>query len=147
MTVATELVTIRIPVQAANRLRRVAAIAHRPIDEVVTETLQATLPPLLDDLPAAVQPLLAQLENWSNEALRMQLHAMVDEAALDRYDELVAQQAAGTLPTAESQELTALRQQSDLLMFRKAYAASLLKWRGERIPTLTELEAATKLLS
>ncbi len=142
MTVATELVTIRIPVQAANRLRRVAAIAHRPIDEVVTETLQATLPPLLDDLPPAVQPLLAQLENWSNEALRAQLYATVAEAALDRYDELVAQQAAGTLPVAESQELTALRQQSDLLMFRKAYAALLLKWRGERIPTLTELEAA-----
>jgi hypothetical protein len=48
-------------------LRRVAAIAHRPIDEVVTETLQATLSPLLDDLPAAVQPLLAQLETWSND--------------------------------------------------------------------------------
>jgi hypothetical protein len=25
-------------------------------------------------------------------------------------------------------------------MFRKAYAAVLLKWRGERIPTLAELE-------
>ena len=147
MTVATELVTIRIPVQAANRLRRVAAIAHRPIDEVVTETLQATLPPLLDDLPPAMQPLLAQLENWSNEALRTQLYVTVDEMALDRDDELVAQQAAGTLPIAESQELTALRQQSDLLMFRKVYAALLLKWRGERIPTVTELEAATKLLS
>jgi hypothetical protein len=26
-------------------------------------------------------------------------------------------------------------------MYRKAYAALLLRWRGERIPSLTELEA------
>ena len=56
MTVATEMVTIRLPVHALNRLRRVAEIAHRPIDEVVAETLQSTLPPLLDDLPTAFQP-------------------------------------------------------------------------------------------
>lgn len=121
--------------------------AHRPIDEIVTETLQATLPPLLDALPPAVQPLLTQLENWSNEALRAQLYATIDEAVLDRYDELSAQQAAGALSAAEHQELTVLRQHSDLLMFRKAYAVLRLKWRGERIPTLTELEAATKILS
>jgi hypothetical protein len=29
--------------------------------------------------------------------------------------------------------------EADRLMFRKAYAAVLLKWRGERIPTLAEL--------
>lgn len=142
MTVATELVTIRLPVQAANRLRRVAALAHRPIDEVVAETLQSTLPPLLDELPAAFQPLLAQLESWSSDALRRQMYATIDDALLDRYDELLAQHAIGNLSAAESQELAALRQQSDLLMFQKAYAALLLKWRGERVPTLTELEAS-----
>ena len=45
MTMATETLTIRLPVQAANRLRRIAEIAQRPIDEVVAETLQSTLPP------------------------------------------------------------------------------------------------------
>lgn len=63
MTIATEVVTIRFAVQAAKRLRWVAALAHRPIDEVVAETLQSTLPPLLDELPAAFQPLLAHLES------------------------------------------------------------------------------------
>lgn len=141
MSVATELVTIRLPVQAADRLRRVAAIAHRPIDEVVADTLQSTLPPLLDELPAAVQPLLAQLESWSNDALRRQLYVMVDEERLDRYDHLLAQKASDALTEVERQELEQLRQQTDLLMFQKAYAALLLKWRGERVPTVTELEA------
>lgn len=141
MTVATEVLTVRLPVQAVNRLRRVAALAHRPIDEVVAETLQSTLPPLLDELPTTLQPLLAQLESWSSEALRRQMYATVDDNTLDRYDELLAQNANGDLSPEESQELDALRRQNDLVMYQKAYAALLLKWRGEHIPTLTELEA------
>lgn len=141
MTVATEMLTIRLPVQAANRLRRVAEIAHRPIDEVVAESLQSVLPPLLDDLPAAFQPLLAQMEAWPTDALRQQLFLRVAEEILDRYDDLLAQNAAGGLTEYERQELDDLRRQNDLIMFRKAYAALLLKWRGERIPTLAELEA------
>lgn len=102
MSVATELLTVRLPVQAVNRLRRVAALAHRPIDEVVAETLQSTLPPLLDELPTTLQPLLAQLESWSSEALRCQMYATVDDDTLDRYDELLAQNANGDLSPEES---------------------------------------------
>lgn len=119
MSVATEGLTVRLPVQA-----------------------ESTLPPLLDELPTAFQPLRAQLENWSSEALRRQMYATVDEHILDRYDELLAQNVAGDLSTTEDQELAALRRQNDLLMYQKAYAALLLKWRGERVPTLTELEAS-----
>lgn len=61
MAVTTETLMIRLPIHAANRLRRVAEIAHRPIDQVIAETLQSTLPPLLDDLPAELQADLAQL--------------------------------------------------------------------------------------
>ena len=140
MTVATKVLTVRLPVQAVNRLRRVAALAHRPIDEVVAESLQSTLPPLLDELPAAFQPLLAQLENWSSEALRRQMYATVDDDTLDRYDELLAQNVADSLSAEERQELDTLRRQNELLMYQKAYAALLLKWRDEYVPTLSELE-------
>ena len=112
---------------------------------VATEMLKRCnppLPPLLDDLPAAFQPLLAQMEAWPNDALRQQLFLRVAEETLDRYDDLLAQNADGKVTADERQELDDLRRQSDLVMFRKAYAALLLKWRGERIPTLTELEAA-----
>jgi hypothetical protein len=69
------------------------------------------------------------------------MYATVDDGTLDRYDELLAQNATGDLSPEESQELDALRQQNDLVMYQKAYAALLLKWRDERIPTLTELQA------
>lgn len=142
MAVAMEMLTVRLPVHAVNRLRRVAEIAHRPVDEVVAETLQSTLPPLLEELPSALQPLLGQMESWSTEALRKQLYARVDEQTLDRYDALLAQNSTGELTPDKRQEMDDLRHQNDLIMFRKAYAALLLKWRGERIPTLNELEAA-----
>jgi len=40
----TETLTIHLPVSAARRLHRVAEIARRPVDEVLAETLYATLP-------------------------------------------------------------------------------------------------------
>ncbi len=140
MTVVTETLTIRLPVQAANRLRRIAEIAHRPIDDVVAETLQSTLPPLLDDLPAAFQADLTTLETWSNEALRQQMVAKLDNNSLTRYDSLLAKNSAGTINEFERQAMDVLRAQADLIIYRKAYAALLLKWRGERVPTVAELE-------
>jgi len=142
MTTATETLTIQIPVQAADRLRRVAEIAQRPIDEVVADTLKSTLPPLLDDLPPAFQADLAQLETWSNEALRQQVFAKLDPKKLKRYDRLLEKNQTGLLTATEERELNNLRTNADQLMFRKAYAALLLKWRGELFPTLADLEAA-----
>jgi len=54
---------------------------------------------------------------------------------------LLSQHATKTLDTAGEKELAHLRTEADQLMFRKAYAALLLKWRGERIPSLAELDS------
>ena len=81
----TETLTIHLPVSAARRLRRVAEIARRPVDEVLAETLYAILPPLLEDVPAAFQADLARLETLPSErstnrcglaCVRKTLHAM-----------------------------------------------------------------------
>jgi hypothetical protein len=140
MTVATEMFTIRLPIAAAHRLRRVAEISRRPVDEVVADTLRASLPPLLEDVPPIFRDDLASLESLPTPVLRQQLHATVDHRKLARYDDLLDANAADTLDVAGRQELAALRAEADRVMFRKAYAALLLKWRGERIPTLAELE-------
>ena len=110
----TETLTIHLPASAARRLRRVAEIARRPVDEVLAETLYAILLPLLEDVPATFQADLAHLET------------------------LQAIRAERRLTEAEQQEWESLRLEADGLMFRKAYAAVLLKWRGERLPTLAE---------
>lgn len=140
MTAVTEPITVRLPASALRRLRRVAEIAQRPVDDVLAQTLQSTLPPLLEDMPAAMQQELGTLEKLSSTALRQQMSDEFSPDALQRYDELLAASTAGILDDVGRQELIRLRGEADRLMYRKAYAALLLKWRGERIPTLAELE-------
>jgi hypothetical protein len=59
-----------------------------------------------------------------------------------RYEALKATRAERCLTDTEQQEWETLRIEADRLMFRKAYAALLLKWRGEHVPTLAELETS-----
>ena len=52
---------------------------------------------------------------------------------------LLEKKSTGALGAKKQERLTILRRQADELMFQKAYAALLLKWRGERVPSLNEL--------
>jgi hypothetical protein len=45
----------------------------------------------------------------------------------------------GELTPAQRQELSELRINADKLMLQKAYAWSVLRWRGHRIPSVDEL--------
>ena len=49
----------------------------------------------------------------------------------------------GILTNAEQEQLTSLQRAADRVMLRKARAAVLLRFRGERLPTLTELHQLT----
>jgi len=127
MTTSTEILTIQLPASAARRLCRVAEISRRPLDEVIAQTLQSSLPPLLEDMPLAFQEDLRTLEPLPTLARWQQTRAAVAPAHLAHYDSLLAANAAGTLDKAGQEELSRLRMEADRLMFRKAYAAVLLK--------------------
>ncbi|MCE7937909.1 hypothetical protein DCC79_06805 [bacterium] len=60
---------------------------------------------------------------------------------MERYDALLEANTAGTLDDAGRDGLRELRLKADRLMFEKAYAALLLKWRGQHVPSLADLEA------
>ncbi len=141
MTVLADPITIRLPANALRRLRRVAGIARRPLDDVIAQTLQSTLPPLPEEMPIAVQQELAEMESLSTASLQQQIRSQYNPANLQRYDELLVANASNVLGESERQELARLRAEADKLMFRKAYAALLLKWRGERVQAFTELAA------
>ena len=141
MTATAETLTIRLPAAAMERLRRVSQIARRPIDTLVADTLQASLPPLLESVPTAFHSQLAELEALSSAELRQHLLAHLDVESVDRYDLLLERNAAGTLDTRAGNELDALRKAADLLMYRKVYAALILKWRGEYSPSPAELQS------
>jgi hypothetical protein len=81
-------------------------------------------------VPERLQPELHALEALDDDALRSELDAELAPAAVARYDALLEASAASTLDDAARRELTELRDEADRLMFRRAYAALLLKWRG-----------------
>ncbi len=135
MTATAETLTVHLPAAAMERLRRVSQIARRPIDTLVADTLQASLPPLLESVPTAFHSQLAELETLSSTELREHLFAQLDVESVDRYDLLLERNAADTLDTRAGGELDELRKAADLLTYRKAYAALILKWRGEYIPS------------
>ena len=141
MTSSTETLTVQLPAAAAHRLRRVAALTGRPVDAVIADTLNATLPPLLEDVPLAFHADLAHLETLSNDALHAQMRALLPAASVTRADALQSLRVQRPWTAAERQEWDTLQLEADRLMFRKAYAAVLLKWRGERILSVAELPA------
>ncbi|NJM49151.1 MAG: hypothetical protein HC860_25745 [Alkalinema sp. RU_4_3] len=54
----------------------------------------------------------------------------------ERHVELLRKNEADELSGGEREDLVGLREAADQLMLRKAYAWSLLRWRGQRVPSL-----------
>ena len=106
----TETVTLQIPKTLYQRLVYTARATQRPLEEVMLYALQVGSPPAWDDVPEEFQ---------------------ADLAALDKLDDKTLWQIAHS---RKRLELTALRQESDLFMLRKAQAAVLLRWRGHSVP-------------
>jgi hypothetical protein len=57
----------------------------------------------------------------------------------EQIHELLERQQEGALSDSEKTQLEHLQRNADLVMLRKARAAVLLRFRGERVPTLAEL--------
>ena len=80
------------------------------------------------------------LEKLPNMDLYREVNAVMLPQLVTQYDALLEANAADKLDDAGRQALTDLRLAGDRLMFRKAYAALLLKWRGQRVPALSDLK-------
>ena len=86
--------------------------------------------------------------NWGIQhltAASMRRLPQVAEIARRPVDDVIAQLVDSGLPPlldAVPDALRECRARADQLMFEKAYAAILLRWRGEHEPSLADLEAA-----
>ena len=135
------MTTIQIPETLYRRLERLAQLTRRPVEELVTRALEASMPPLPENLPDSMRVDLLALEHLSDDELWRVARSAVSPEQSARHGELLAKNSAGVLDKSERALLAQLRQEADALMLRKAYAYVLLKWRGHRLPTLAQLEA------
>jgi hypothetical protein len=135
----TQRVTIELPEPVFRQLMRLAEAAHQPVEAIVAQSVMSNLPPSADNAPPELQPELLRMQELSTDELFDIAQAQAEPSQHSRHTELLSRNAEGLLTLEEQQELSALRQAADLLMLRKAYAWSLLRWRGQRIPALKEM--------
>ena len=83
---------------------------------------------------------LKALNQLSDDLLLDVVNRDLAEEKAELYEQLLVKNQQGALAENERQTLDTLREEADLLMLRRAYAAALLKWRGHRVPTLADMQ-------
>lgn len=136
---SSQPITIELPEPVMRQLMRIAAATQQPIEALVTQSVLSNLPPSVDNAPSELQADLLAMQRLSTEELYAIAQAPADAEGCDRQAELLERNEDDQLTPAERQELTQLRQAADHLMLRKAYAWSLIRWRGHKLPALQDL--------
>jgi hypothetical protein len=134
----TQTVTLELPEAIFLPAQRMAEAIQRPLAELLVRALKASLPPLEGLSPFLVAELV-DLEKLDDEALRHVMLSQVPASRQRKLNHLLDKNKSGKLSESERAELSALQNEADRVMLRKARAAVLLRFRGQRLPTLTEL--------
>ncbi len=135
----SQTVTLNLPDDFFQPLRRAAVATNQTIEETLLTALQASLPSL-EGLPEEIIENLIALEMLDEERLRQVMMETVPPDQHREIRELLGRNQDGELTDEEGERLAQLQQQADLVMLRKAHAASLLRFRGKRVPTVAELQ-------
>ena len=136
---ATQRITIDLPEAVYRALVRMAEVTEQPVELLVAQSVISNLPPSIDNASPELQPELLRMQTLSNEEIVAIAQSQIDPVQSERHQELLAKNETRLLTLEEWQELSALRQSADHFMLRKAYAWSLLRWRGQHIPALEAL--------
>lgn len=137
---ATQKVTVELPLAVFEQLTRIARATQQPLEVLAAQSIASNLPPTPDNAPVEMQVELLQMQTLSGTELQAIAQSQISTEKQQRHLELLEKnQTSGELTPTERQELSSLRIAADRLMLQKAYAWSVLRWRGHRIPTLNEL--------
>ncbi len=134
----TQTVTLELPETVFMPAQRMAEATQRSLAELLVRALKASLPPLEGLSPLLIAELV-DLEKLDDKTLRHVMLSQVPAGQQRKLNRLLDKNKSGRLSESERVELTALQNEADRLMLRKARAAVLLRFRGQQLPTLAEL--------
>lgn len=137
-----QTITLHLPDRFYEPIQRMAQAMAQPIESVLLKALQTSLPSL-DGLPTDRFAELTQLERMDNEALKRLLLKTVPQEQQQELETLLQKNQLNTLTNTEQKRLSFLQQEVNKIMLQKARAAVLLRFRGQRLPTLAELRQLT----
>jgi hypothetical protein len=132
-------ITIELPENVFDRLTQLAQTTDRPLAEIIAQSIASNLPPLIDQASPELQPELLKMQRLSDPELLSIAQTTVSLEQQRQHEELLIKNEDFELSDSEQQELTNLRLAMDRLTVCKAYAWALLRWRGHRIPALSEI--------
>ncbi len=133
----TQTITIELPESVIRYLSRVEQLTQQSVAELAGQSIRGNLPPSVENAPLEVQADLLAMQHYPVAQLKDIAQSGLSQP--DQTNYLALLEKRETLSLTERTELTQLRLQADQLMLKKAYAWSLLRWRGQRIPPLNEL--------
>jgi hypothetical protein len=137
----TQPITIELPEQVVRQLTQIAEATQQSVESLITQSVVGNLPPSAEHTVSENQRALLRLQTLNVEELLAIAQAQVEPRQHKRYEQLLLQNQGDRLTPEEQQELILLRQAADQMMLQKAYAWSVLRWRGDRVPALKELVA------
>lgn len=121
--------TISLPEQLYRRLERVAAHRQMRVQELVTETLQATLPEI-EGIPPDIQDEILLLDHLGESELQLIATGEMTMADQEALEQLLDLQSVRELHKDEAIELERLRGEYGRVLIRKARAYALLAEKG-----------------
>ncbi len=136
MTVYTH--SIHVSQAVYRQIEMLAKMQHRSVEMVADETLKRLLLPAVDHIPQRFQADLQQLTLMSDDMLWRLSDVDLDDNKATLYEALLELNQARQLSPDEQNQLDILREEADLLMFRRSYALLLLKRRGYDVSTPPE---------
>lgn len=137
---ATQKVTVELPQAIFQQLARIANATQQPLEDLVAQSIVSNLPPTPDNAPLEIQEELLKMQTWDDKELLAIANSQITSEQQKRHIELLEKNSTSEeLNKIERQELSELRTASDRLMLQKAYAWSVLRWRGHKIPNLNEM--------
>lgn len=136
---ATQKVTVELPQAIFQQLARIATATQQPLEVLAAQSIASNLPPTPDNAPVEIQAELLLLQTWDDKELLAIAQSQITLEQQQRHVELLEKNSYCELTPVERQELSELRVAADRLMLQKAYAWSVLRWRGHRVPALHEL--------
>ena len=136
---ATQKVTVELPQAIFQQLARIANATQQPLEVLVAQSIVSNLPPTPDNAPVEIQEELLQMQIWDDKELLAIANSQITSEQQKRHRELLEKNSTvEELNKSERQELSELRIKADRLMLQKAYAWSVLRWRGHK-PNLNEM--------
>ncbi|MFZ2358785.1 MAG: hypothetical protein WA040_05535 [Anaerolineae bacterium] len=132
-------VTLQLPEPVFSYLSQVAIAPKRPLEQVVRQSVEVNLPPSVATVPAEMRDELLAMQAMSVEQLSRIAAQQIAPSDQAHHLELLEKNSVGDLTRVEQEELEELRLAADRLTVRKAYAWSVLRWRGVATPRLDEL--------